>query len=33
MEEYEVEQGYVVTMDEKPQKISEGITALPWSYL
>lgn len=33
MQEHQVEQGYVITLDERPQKISDKIMALPWNYL
>lgn len=33
MGEYNLDRGYVITMDPRPQKISDKITALPWNYI
>lgn len=33
MEEYEIKKGYVVSMDEKPYRLDDRITVIPWNYL
>ena len=33
MKDYDVDQGYVITLDLRPNKISDKITAIPWNYL
>lgn len=33
LEEYKIEKGYVISLDDKPYKISKNITVIPWNYI
>ena len=33
LQEYKVEKGYVISLDDKPYKIDSNITVIPWNYI
>ena len=33
LDDHKLEKGYVITMDQKPYKLSDRITIIPWNYL